>query len=1348
MTMHELKQDFDALLAAGEYEKAEEMLRRMTEEVPEDERRNAFSTPVRIRPEAVKEKADESLLLDMANTLSRKLRNARYRTRLANGYRGLKIVEEGDSWHQYPVRLEDIIDVVSETHAVYSLGAAGATLAEMAGLAEYRAAIRDEDPDIFMISAGGNDVLGEGAFINLIHDYRDGATALDLLDRDRLSDTLSRITSTLDGIFRSALAIKPSLHIVTQGYDYVHPREDGKWVGGPLKEKGIPLSIGREIVKIILNRFNGALEELAGRYPGRATHINLLGKADRGPQSWHDEIHPKNAGFRRAAAEIIDHIAQLRRRPQVAEAGLTDAVRAPGAGMAAGMAGGLEDSIVPEAYRPLIGDVLERRIRHASRAGCAPDLGASALNQFLVDARAKRDAEERQTEEQYRENLRHNPAYQSALADINELLESIDEPEPQARIEARREYGMLGMGAFGERVLGNSNLDEFYVLSRGVSAGKAVGKIHIRDQATGSNGSGTGFLVGPQLLLTNNHVLWNRRVAGDSFVAFRYELDRFGMPRNPVFFRLSGDVYFTSARLDFSLVGVEPLATDRRTELGNFGSIPLLPKSGKALKHDYISIIQHPGGDYKKVALRENKVIGPKQDFLYYVTDTERGSSGSPAFNEIWQVAALHHQAVPDPERPGMFVANRGVRISSICDHVREAAEAGDPDAAEAWRRIRIGLRKGTGDDPAKRRGESRRGRPQDTSGVRAAPEAGNLPSAEMLHHESSGLEESQGAWTPDQARAVLSDTGYRLILEHETGGPGYYNNVLKQAPTWPGGKSGVTIGVGYDIGYHTVAELRRDWRGHVDAADLARLEQAVGVKGSAARAMAASLRDIRIPLETAGAVFDARTLPKYVGLTYTNLPRPALDALHPHCVSALVSLVFNRGASFRKTADRYREMRAILAAMQAMDFATIPDQIRSMKRLWVDKGLDGLLRRRDDEAALFERGLAAMAGHEALLSHGGEATGLEEDEALAETVDREGEAVLPSGELFEAAKPHLFLSDARWVSSTRNAPDQWHLPPETADDGFELDASLIQAAIAAGHYAPDYGGHGRLIVSLRGCQIADGTAMAEDSLSVQVRAISPDHEHFRCLIGVFDTGTGRISLYPGSTVPRRTGMLGYYERVNFGADRRLCNMLPTGLYEYCVGTHYSVKSGPVEYVLRLGDGPEPANASTATVLRSQNDLVYGTADVWDKTTPGDNIHPAFSTASFSSLGCLTVRGNQEHNRPYTDSSGEWVAFRRKAGFDGKNRGVRFDNLLLTGHECASLAAALAEGKSLEALTCLRHGSRGDAVRRLQEQLGVTVDGAFGAGTRKALATLQMQRLGYATGSWSAEMAALLGMTF
>lgn len=222
--------------------------------------------------------------------------------------------------------------------------------------------------------------------------------------------------------------------------------------------------------------------------------------------------------------------------------------------------------------------------------------------------------------------------------------------------------------------------------------------------------------------------------------------------------------------------------------------------------------------------------------------------------------------------------------------------------------------------------------------------------------------------------------------------------------------------------------------------------------------------------------------------------------------------------------------------------------------------------------------------------------------------------------------------------------------------------------------------------------------------------------------------------------------MLSYYDYMNFNAARRMCNLLPTGCYRHCVGIHYS-NGGPVTYVLRLGNGAEPATSGAATVLRTSNDLSYGTQDDWDRTRPADNIHPAFLQDTFSSSGCLTVRGSQELGRSHDTATGEWRRFRRKAGFDGENDGTRYDNLLVTGHEAATIAATMAGGSD-DSLICLRHGSKGDLVRHLQERLGVAADGSFGAATKKALTRLQQQKLGFATGTWTREMAALLRMPF
>ena len=59
--------------------------------------------------------------------------------------------------------------------------------------------------------------------------------------------------------------------------------------------------------------------------------------------------------------------------------------------------------------------------------------------------------------------------------------------------------------------------------------------------------------------------------------------------------------------------------------------------------------------------------------------------------------------------------------------------------------------------------------------------------------------------------RALISKEAYDLIVQYECGGQVYYTSRLSN-PTWPGGASGVTIGIGYDLGYNAVDQIRKDW--------------------------------------------------------------------------------------------------------------------------------------------------------------------------------------------------------------------------------------------------------------------------------------------------------------------------------------------------------------------------------------------------------------------------------------------------------------------------------------------------------------------------------------------------------
>lgn len=201
----------------------------------------------------------------------------------------------------------------------------------------------------------------------------------------------------------------------------------------------------------------------------------------------------------------------------------------------------------------------------------------------------------------------------------------------------------------------------------------------------------------------------------------------------------------------------------------------------------------------------------------------------------------------------------------------------------------------------------------------------------------------------------MIAPESVSFIVQQETGGEGYYAKVACH-PVWPGGASGVTIGVGYDLGQNHSAQFQADWGGTLDAATLARLAAVCGLSGPAAEAEIAGLKDIVIPFATATQVFQASTLPKYEATTLNAFP--GLSSLHPLCVGAMVSLVYNRGPGL--VGDSRTEMKAIHDLIQAGTPQGVPDQFRAMKRLWPNA--PGLCARRDAEATMFQNGLDAMA--------------------------------------------------------------------------------------------------------------------------------------------------------------------------------------------------------------------------------------------------------------------------------------------------------------------------------------------------------------------------------------------------
>jgi len=206
----------------------------------------------------------------------------------------------------------------------------------------------------------------------------------------------------------------------------------------------------------------------------------------------------------------------------------------------------------------------------------------------------------------------------------------------------------------------------------------------------------------------------------------------------------------------------------------------------------------------------------------------------------------------------------------------------------------------------------------------------------------------------------MLNKKSLNLILEFEVGGgESYYNKFLKN-PAWPEGQSGVTIGVGYDLGYVNKAEFSQDWK-DLPKETFDRLYKVVGIKGYNAKNLIRGLKDITIPWDLALKVFNNKTVTKFYNLTRQTFPN--FDNLPEDAKGGLVSLVFNRGAALE--GDRRREMKLIRDGMKLVSnydqkaLTFIANQIRNMKRIWIGGSIEkGMSRRRDAEAKLIEQSL------------------------------------------------------------------------------------------------------------------------------------------------------------------------------------------------------------------------------------------------------------------------------------------------------------------------------------------------------------------------------------------------------
>ena len=86
-----------------------------------------------------------------------------------------------------------------------------------------------------------------------------------------------------------------------------------------------------------------------------------------------------------------------------------------------------------------------------------------------------------------------------------------------------------------------------------------------------------------------------------------------------------------------------------------------------------LNVVQHPRGRKKEVVVQQNELRDTHTNVIHYYSDTDYGSSGSPVFNNTWDLMALHHARNPAES------ANEGIRIDKIVADLRSALQSSNP---------------------------------------------------------------------------------------------------------------------------------------------------------------------------------------------------------------------------------------------------------------------------------------------------------------------------------------------------------------------------------------------------------------------------------------------------------------------------------------------------------------------------------------------------------------------------------------------------------------------------------------------------------------------------------------------
>jgi lysophospholipase L1-like esterase len=254
--------------------------------------------------------------LGIANNVARRLRYRTYKNALVAMPNQPRLVAEGDSWFQHP-SIKDTIDYVGAVYPTRCISAAGDTLVDYLANPEFLSVIREVKPKGFLLSGGGNDILGDAmkTFFTVPNDRIAEGQQPERFLNGEFEKAISEALQRHKEIYQLLKNQEPQLPIFVHGYDYIIPlfadSPKRRWAGQVFDDLGIMRQGDRQaIINLMIDTFNTRLKTLAAEYNPQVHHIDLRGTV-KGEQEWSDEIHPTPEGYRKVAARFISKLNEV-----------------------------------------------------------------------------------------------------------------------------------------------------------------------------------------------------------------------------------------------------------------------------------------------------------------------------------------------------------------------------------------------------------------------------------------------------------------------------------------------------------------------------------------------------------------------------------------------------------------------------------------------------------------------------------------------------------------------------------------------------------------------------------------------------------------------------------------------------------------------------------------------------------------------------------------------------------------------------------------------------------------------------------------------------------------------------